>query len=117
MNRDPGEKLRDLSLEMLLRSSLVVKVRKILQIRSKYLQVVGRCLMKILASHYGALICKDPKRARMLLVSLLVTAVVIAASFRTFAQNVSNKDSFDAPQNVGALTRTKPNAETTSNRS
>jgi hypothetical protein len=100
LNREPGEKLRDLSLEMLLRSSLVVKVRKILQIRSKYLQVVWRCLMKNSASHYGAWTRKGPKRSRILLVSLLVTAGVIAASFQTFAQNVPDNP-FDAPQTSG----------------
>ncbi len=72
--------------------------------------------MKNSASHYGAWTRKGPKRSRILLVSLLVIAVVIAASFQTFAQNVPDKHSFDAPQNVGALTRPKRNAETRSTR-
>ena len=71
--------------------------------------------MKNSASHYGALTGKGPERARNLLVSLLA-AVVIAASFQTFAQNVPNKHSFDALQDVGALTRPKRNAEATSTR-
>jgi hypothetical protein len=69
--------------------------------------------MKNSTSHYGALTRKGPKRAKILLVSLLVTAVVIAASFQTFAQNVPNKHSFE---DVGALTRPKRNAEATSTR-
>ena len=72
--------------------------------------------MKTSTSHYGALTGKGPERAKILLVSLLVTAVVIAASFQTFAQNVPNRNPFDAPQDVGALTRPTRNAETTSTR-
>jgi len=72
--------------------------------------------MKNSTSDYDTLTSKGAEHGKVLLVSLLVTAVMIAASFQTFAQNVPNKHSFEAPQDVGALIRPKRNAETTSTR-
>jgi len=72
--------------------------------------------MKNSTSHYGALTGKGQERVRILLVSLLINAAVITASFQTFAQNPTDRNPFDAPQNVSAVTRPKRNAETTSTR-
>ena len=72
--------------------------------------------MKNSTSHYGALTGKGQERAKILLGLLLINAVAIAASFQTFAQKAPDTNSFDAPQNVSAVTRPKRNAETTSTR-
>ena len=72
--------------------------------------------MKNSTSDYDTLTGKGPERSKILLGLLLINAVAIAASFQTFAQKAPDTNSFDAPQNVGALTRPKRNAETTSTR-
>jgi hypothetical protein len=68
--------------------------------------------MKTSTTHYGALTGKGRERARVLLVSLLVTTAMIATSSRAFAQNVAIDSFGAAPQNVEALTRSNRNAET-----
>jgi len=114
LNREPGKKLRDLSREMQLRSSLVVKGKEKFADSIQILAVTGRCLMKTLITHHSDLTSKVRDSASGLLV--LLTAAMIATCSLTFAQNVAVDSGRAAMQGVEALTRSHRIAQTEATR-
>ena len=72
--------------------------------------------MKTAITHYGALTRTGRERARILLVSLLLTGAMIATCSGTFAQNAPIESFFAALPNVDAFSESSQNAETPSAR-
>jgi len=68
--------------------------------------------MKTSITHNSVLIDKGRERARVLLVSLLITTGTITNCYQVFAQNIPNERLFAELQNIQALTRPNRTAET-----
>lgn len=72
--------------------------------------------MKTSITHFGALKGTGRERARILLVSLLLTGAMIATCSRSFAQSAPIESFFAVPPNVAAFSESSHNAETPSTR-